>query len=365
MKISCRFLTLAIFCLLGLSSAHSVSAKPLWGSVVEVIDGNTISVSVDKRLVRVTLCTVTPPALHDPLAEIARQHLAAFIKGKMVAIEYRSMSDDGSIAGIVLLADADIGIQMVRDGAGAYNRGYANLLTAQSRTLYEESEKAARAEARGIWQPKAPSVANVVKVANGPEATDLAELAKREARRLSDEAHALIGQRNNLAALPRAREAVRLDPTLAEAHKNLALALCDLGRYLEALPEVREAIRLKPSLDKSHNVLGKILLGLLDYEGSLGPFREAIRLNPKYAKAYYNLGVSLTRLGRLKEALAVYREADIHAPNDPLVHFNTAWVLYDLGRRAEAREHWSKVMTMGDPVLALEAEGNLNLLYPR
>jgi tetratricopeptide (TPR) repeat protein len=362
MKNYCRSLTLVIFCSVCLVPFHSVSAAVLRGSVVEVLDGSTITVNVDKRLIKVRLCTVTAPTKGDALAEIAAFHLASLIKGKQVEIDYKGLDQDGSIAGIVTLTDTDIGMQMVRDGAAKYNRAYDSVLPEQSRRLYEESEQAARREGRGIWQQVARSSGEQVDESNAHGSPKVAESPNQEARRLNDEAYTLIQQGNYRAALPKSRGAVRLDPNLAEAHKNLALVFCELGLYAEALPECREAIRLKPDLDKAHNVLGKILSGMRDYEGSVPAYQEAIRLNPRYAKAHYNLGVSLMELGQFKKALAAYQEADALAPNQPIVHLSTAVVLYKLGRRAEAQGLWKKVLTMGDPVAAMIAEANLSRL---
>jgi tetratricopeptide (TPR) repeat protein len=361
MKIYCRFLTLAIFCPLCLIPFNAVSASVLRGSVVEILDAGTITVKVDNRVIKVSLCTVTPPAKDSALAEIARLHLASLIKGNEVAIDVKGLEQDGRVAGIVKLAETDLGMQLVRDGAAAYNRTYENVLSEESRRLYEESEQAARREARGIWQPVPQSSTKQAGESNASESGS-ADSLRREGRKLNDEAYTLIQQQNYRAALPKCREAIRLDPNLAEAHKNLALIFCELGRYAEALPECQEAIRLKPDLDKSHNVMGKILFGLGDYEGSVKAYREAIRLNSRYAKAHFNLGVSLQALGQFKQALASYQEADALAPNQAVVQLNIGFVLYRLGQRVEARKLWKKVLTMGDPVAAMLAEGNLNSL---
>jgi tetratricopeptide (TPR) repeat protein len=65
------------------------------------------------------------------------------------------------------------------------------------------------------------------------------------------------------------REAVRLRPDLAVAHKNLGNALSDLGKHDEAIAEYREAIRLKPDFAEAHCDLG----GVLQQQGQ---FREAL-----------------------------------------------------------------------------------------
>ncbi|MDI6827925.1 MAG: tetratricopeptide repeat protein, partial [Armatimonadota bacterium] len=64
------------------------------------------------------------------------------------------------------------------------------------------------------------------------------------------------------------REAIRLDPTLAEAHSNLGVILKDLGKLDEAIKEYREAIRLDPALGEAHNNLAIALYLKGDYAGA-------------------------------------------------------------------------------------------------
>ncbi len=64
------------------------------------------------------------------------------------------------------------------------------------------------------------------------------------------------------------REAIRLDPTLAEAHSNLGVILKDLGKLDEAIKEYREAIRLDPTLGEAHNNLAIALYFKGDYAGA-------------------------------------------------------------------------------------------------
>lgn len=85
-----------------------------------------------------------------------------------------------------------------------------------------------------------------------------------DAKALSHAAYKQIGQGNYEAAVQLSRQAVALDPTLAEAQKNLAVALCDHGNCEEALAPA--AVRLRPDFDKAHYVLGKVFLGLGRYQ---------------------------------------------------------------------------------------------------
>jgi tetratricopeptide (TPR) repeat protein len=340
--------------------SNSAAAAVIHGVAVDAIDGETLDVTVNNRPTRVRLSVVTAPKKPKPLAEVARLHLALLVKGKQIDVEARGLDPNGDIVGIVTLNGNDVGLQMVRDGAAFYNRAFADNLPDQTRKLYEECEDAARSEARGVWQTSV-----VTPLPEGE--TDGVESPRPagsndEARKLNDDAYVLIQQGNYKAALPKCRDALRLDPDLADAHKNLALIFCDTGQYQDALPEVQQAIKLKPDSPKAHNVLGKILFGLGDYAGSIQEYDRAIHLNPRYTRAYYNLGVALAQTGHPDSALTAYQRAEQLAPDDANTQLNIGVVLWRLGRKAEGRERWKKVLALHDPVAKVLAEQNLDHL---
>jgi len=276
------------------SAWERASAISVHGEVAEVPDGSTISVKVDQRLIKIHLCGIANFNANDTFAPIAREHLLKLAYGKSVDVEFIGLLRQSSVVvGVAIVGTTDLGMQQSRDGAGTFDEKEGSQLPPQLTVLYQESERAARREARGIWQAVTASANEGDKpVTRVEENRPLS--AQSEAKRINDEAYSLIMQSNYKAALPKVREALRLDSNLAEAHKNLALIFCDTGRPQDGILEIREAIRLKPDLDKSHNVMGKILFALGDYESSINEYIEAIRLNPKYTKAYFNLGVVLT-----------------------------------------------------------------------
>src|SRR5262249_57162110 len=69
------------------------------------------------------------------------------------------------------------------------------------------------------------------------------------------------------------REAIHLDPKLAQAHTNLGLALYDKGDFEAAIRSYREAIRLDPKLALAYGALGQALLG----QGHFRDARQALR----------------------------------------------------------------------------------------
>lgn len=339
----------------------AASATTLHGVGLDARDGQTINVKIDNRTVTVSLCAVRAPRSGQSLADIARSHLEILTKGKQISIEYNGLAQDGMLVGIVTADGVDVGMQMIRDGAALYDRKYQDDVPPEYRSLYEKSESAARAEARGLWKNQTDvsikALETETKISTSPT-----ESERREAKKLSDEAHEMIVEGNSQAAMARAREAIRLDPNLGEAHKNLALLFFNTRHYEDALPEAREALRLSPDSDKAHLVMSKVLYGLGDFEGSVKECRRAIAINPRYGRAYYDLGVSYRELRQFEHALSAFRQAEgLLTDTTDLAdnQLNIGVVLSAMGRHAEARERWRRVLTMGDANAALLAELNL------
>lgn len=129
------------------------------------------------------------------------------------------------------------------------------------------------------------------------------------AKMLSDSAYEMLNKHCYDEAVRMSTQAINTDPTLAEAHKNLALSLCGQGRCAEALEPAREAVRLRPDFDKAHYVLGKVLTGLGRYADAVAGYKEALRINGQYDKAFYGLGVALDRLNEPAAAAEAMRQA--------------------------------------------------------
>src|SRR4029450_126906 len=75
---------------------------------------------------------------------------------KSVLVEYSGIDADHSVNGRVLLEGADVGAQMIRDGAAWADPSTRHRLSETDREVYQQSEFAARSERRGLWQQENP-----------------------------------------------------------------------------------------------------------------------------------------------------------------------------------------------------------------
>jgi hypothetical protein len=82
------------------------------------------------------------------------------------------------------------------------------------------------------------------------------------------------------------KEALRLDPKLAQDHSDLGNALRATGRLQEALDHFDKALRLDPRQAQAHVNLGVALCDEGRLDDALGHFKEGIRIDPELAEAH-------------------------------------------------------------------------------
>ena len=111
------------------------------------------------------------------------------------------------------------------------------------------------------------------------------------------------------------RQALRIDPSYADAHFNLAVALAGQGRAQEAIKHLKAYVEIKPA-----DPMARVQLGaLLQQQGAAGDaaaqFKKAIELDPKCTEAYNQWGIALVGQNRLDDAIAMFRKALRIDPN--------------------------------------------------
>jgi micrococcal nuclease len=142
---------------LSLSFVTRGSASSVEGKVIEVLDGERISILSLNHLLKIKLLGVAVPAKGQPYDELARQHLADLVSSKFVVVRYTGLGHDTYLIGTVLLENADVGEQMIRDGVAWYDQSDSSNLTQEERQLYAACEQAARLERRGLWHDESPT----------------------------------------------------------------------------------------------------------------------------------------------------------------------------------------------------------------
>jgi tetratricopeptide (TPR) repeat protein len=95
----------------------------------------------------------------------------------------------------------------------------------------------------------------------------------------------------------------------------------------EAEARFREAMRLRPTMAEAHASLGAVLRERGDLVGAVTALEAALRLSPGLGEARYTLALCLEDQGNTVGAEAAYRRAMTSLPEDPLPALNLGLML--------------------------------------
>lgn len=105
------------------------------------------------------------------------------------------------------------------------------------------------------------------------------------------------------------REAIRIQPSYADAHGNLANLLSGTGAVREALYHFEIALKLRPN-DAATRYNYAVALGRAHrYDEAQRELEQTLQADPQFADAHELLGDLLMAKGQPQAAQAHYREA--------------------------------------------------------
>ena len=154
-------------------------------------------------------------------------------------------------------------------------------------------------------------------------------------------------------ALQAAREAVRLNPTRAEAHLALAEPLHQLKNWSDAEAEYRRYLTLSDFDSKLAGKLNYYVLGSLIGMGRKKRAAQTDIWRDMRSQANFGLCDSISHQKRFDEAISYCQQALVFDPTDPVAHYLLARTFAEkynqtatLGLLAAARTHFDQVITL-------------------
>lgn len=143
--------------LLVLLFALQAKANTLLGTVINVADGDTITVLDDTYTQhKIRLAGIDAPEKRQAFGNVSKRSLAEQVSGRTALVEWSKIDKYGRKVGRVLMANKDINLEQVRRGLAWHYKQYEREQSMGDRKLYEAAEDAARAERVGLWQDAAP-----------------------------------------------------------------------------------------------------------------------------------------------------------------------------------------------------------------
>lgn len=153
-------------------------------------------------------------------------------------------------------------------------------------------------------------------------------------------------QSKHVEAAELLKKAIKLNPTDASLHYNLAKALQESELDKESIPHHKKNLELAPSNPEAWLNYGKSLCKLhLDCE-ALDIFAKALQVNPKYTEAFLNIGATLIKLKRYEEAINAYEQAITLKPDYPEAWLKRGAAFSELNHHNEALGSYNKAIEL-------------------
>jgi len=151
------------------------------------------------------------------------------------------------------------------------------------------------------------------------------------------------------AAAVTLREALRLDPGLAEARASLGLALYAMGDLDAAIEELRGLLRARPDVVEARLTLAAALVARQDWPAARAELEAALAAQSDIVQAQYTLGVVRYAQGDLAGAIEAYRRVLAREPRAVDARYNLALVLKLARRDVEATPEFLAAAEAGLP----------------
>ena len=104
-------------------------------------------------------------------------------------------------------------------------------------------------------------------------------------------------------------KALASDPTMAEAHYNMAVIYGDRQERTKAIVHLLKSIELKPDLPESFSALAMFRFAEQRFEEALVLLEQAVAINPGFPEAHYNMGLIYQQSGEYAHSLSCFRKA--------------------------------------------------------
>lgn len=154
-----------------------------------------------------------------------------------------------------------------------------------------------------------------------------------------------------------ARQAIRLDPLLAQAHAVLGFAdYAQDWNFADAESELRAAIQLDPTQADYHDWLAMLLATQGRFDDGLQQVALAHANDPRWPSVYSMEGVLANFARRDQQAINAGKTYLSLLPNLPIAHNTMAWIDFKAGRYQDAIAEWRQMAVLQNDTARVEFE---------
>ena len=142
---------------LALCLALQANAETLLGKVINVADGDTITVLDDTNTQhKIRLAGIDAPEKRQAFGNVSRLSLAEQVAGQSVTVEWFKFDKYRRKLGKVLLGGLDCNLVQIKSGMAWHYKQYQREQSPADQQSYAAAEIEARAAKLGLWRDTAP-----------------------------------------------------------------------------------------------------------------------------------------------------------------------------------------------------------------
>ena len=150
------------------------------------------------------------------------------------------------------------------------------------------------------------------------------------------------------------RRALDIDPNNLDAHFFSAMLFMALGRFAESIAHIERAEQLDPLSSTVHSAFGRVLYRARKFDQAIPHLNQAIALEPRSSDGYGRLADVYEALGRYDEALALYEKVHV-LRGRPVRGPDIAIVFARMGKRDEANRVVATLRNTSPPAQLAQA----------
>ncbi|MGW8194555.1 MAG: thermonuclease family protein [Desulforhopalus sp.] len=138
-------------CLLCLVTAgYAYGAKPFYGTITKIIDGDSMVITTRTKNIEVRLYGVDCPEYNQPFSAEARHFSNTSVYGRRVLVTPYYYDTYGRMVSLVMQGDTSLNNELVRAGLAWVYPRYCRKSFCK---VWKEDEQDAKKQKRGLWNP--------------------------------------------------------------------------------------------------------------------------------------------------------------------------------------------------------------------
>jgi endonuclease YncB( thermonuclease family) len=129
----------------------AVSADTLTGRVVEITDGDTLTLLVGRQSYKIQIAAIDAPERYQTWGDQSRTNLSRLTLNRTAVANCSRLERWDHQACQVTVNDMDIGLQQIKEGMAWWIRQDAHVQSAEDQSAYENAELMAKMRRLGLW----------------------------------------------------------------------------------------------------------------------------------------------------------------------------------------------------------------------